>query len=58
MKKLLSEIQSGQFAKDWLTENKVGRPFFYTMRKKESNHLAEKVGKDLRKMMPWLGNKS
>ena len=54
MKKLLSEIQSGQFAKDWLTENKVGRPFFYTMRKRESNHLAEKVGRELRKMMPWL----
>ncbi len=54
MKKLLYEIQTGQFAKDWLTENKIGRPFFYTMRKKEANHLAEKVGAELRKMMPWL----
>jgi len=57
MKKLLKEIQTGEFAKDWLTENKVGRPFFYTMRKKESEHLIEKVGAELRKMMPWLEKK-
>ncbi|MCD6550871.1 ketol-acid reductoisomerase [Thermotoga sp.] len=54
MKQMLRDIQTGKFAKDWILENQAGRPFFYTMRKKESEHLIEKVGKELRKMMPWL----
>jgi len=54
MKQMLKDIQTGKFAKDWILENQAGRPFFYTMRKKESEHLIEKVGKELRKMMPWL----
>jgi ketol-acid reductoisomerase len=54
MKKILSEIQSGEFAKDWLIENQVGRPYFRAMRNKEANFLIEKVGKELRKMMPWI----
>ena len=54
MKKILDEIQNGQFAKDWLIENQVGRPFFKAMRNKEANFLIEKVGKELRSMMSWI----
>jgi ketol-acid reductoisomerase len=54
MKKILYEIQNGEFAKDWLMENQVGRPYFKAMRNKEANFLIEKVGKELRKMMPWI----
>lgn len=54
MKKILSEIQNGEFAKDWLIENQVGRPYFKAMRNKEANFLIEKVGKELRSMMPWI----
>lgn len=54
MKQMLKDIQTGKFAKDWVLENLAGRPYFYTMRKKESEHLIEKVGKELRKMMPWI----
>ncbi|MHC1605065.1 MAG: ketol-acid reductoisomerase [Candidatus Methanofastidiosia archaeon] len=54
MKKILAEVQSGEFAKDWLLENQVGRPYFNAMRKKEADHLIEKVGKELRSMMPWI----
>ena len=56
MKKVLSEIQNGEFAKDWLIENQVGRPYFKAMRNKEANYLIEKVGKELRSMMPWIEN--
>ncbi len=54
MKKTLAEIQNGEFAKDWLIENKVGRPYFRAMRNKEAGFLVEKVGKELRSMMPWI----
>jgi len=54
MRQMLKDIQTGKFAKDWIMENLAGRPYFYTMRKKESEHLIEKVGKELRKMMPWI----
>lgn len=54
MKKILAEIQSGEFAKDWLVENQIGRPYFKAMRNKEANFLIEKVGKELRRMMPWI----
>lgn len=54
MKKVLAEIQNGEFAKDWLIENQVGRPYFRAMRNKEANFLIEKVGKKLRSMMPWI----
>jgi len=56
MKKVLSEIQNGEFAKDWLVENQVGRPYFKAMRNKEANFLIEKVGEELRSMMPWIEN--
>ncbi len=54
MKKVLFEIQDGTFAKDWLLENSVGRPKFNAKRRMESEHLIEKVGEELRGMMPWI----
>ena len=55
MKKVLTEIQDGTFAKNWLVENKVGRPHFNAMRRMEAEHQIEKVGKELRGMMSWIG---
>ncbi|NPV27320.1 MAG: ketol-acid reductoisomerase [Firmicutes bacterium] len=57
MKQVLAEIQSGEFAKQWLLENQVGRPMFNALRKKDAEHLIEKVGKELRAMMKWLQKK-
>jgi len=54
MKQILSEIQSGQFAKEWIEENEKGRPNFNEMRKKEAAHPIEEVGKKLRSMMSFL----
>lgn len=55
MKKALKEIQDGTFAKVWLEEDKAGRKNFNKAREEVSAHHIEKVGKELRKMMPWLG---
>jgi len=55
MKKILNEIQSGQFAKEWILENKANRPVFNALVKKGESHPVEEVGKRLRAMMPWLG---
>ena len=57
MKQVLSEIQDGTFAKKWILENQANRPSFYGMREKEQNLLIERVGKELRKMMPWINKK-
>jgi len=57
MKKVLEEVQNGTFARDWLLENQVGRPFFNAMREKESNLLVEKVGEKIRAMIPWIKEK-
>ncbi len=54
MKKILSEIQSGEFAKEFLNENKTGKKKFEAYRKAMAEHEIEKVGKGLRSMMPWL----
>jgi len=54
MKKVLSEIQDGTFAKNWLVENQVGRPYFNSVRRMEKEHLIEKVGTELRDMMPFV----
>ncbi|MEI7885085.1 MAG: ketol-acid reductoisomerase [Clostridia bacterium] len=54
MKKVLTEIQDGTFAKNWILENQANRPNFLARRRIESEHLIEKVGKELRKMMSWL----
>ncbi len=55
MQDLLADIQSGEFAREWITENQAGRPVFTRLRQSESEHLIELVGPKLRKMMPWLG---
>ncbi len=54
MKKILSEIQSGEFAKAWLLENREGRKKFLAMREAAKNSPVEKVGPALREMMPFL----
>ena len=54
MKRILADIQSGAFAKEWITENDEGRPRFNRMRKTDAEHPLEKVGAELRAMMPWL----
>jgi ketol-acid reductoisomerase len=54
MKRMLGEIQSGQFAKEWITENQTGRKNFLRMREESRHQLIEEVGRDLRAMMPWL----
>jgi len=53
MKKVLSEIQDGTFARNWILENQANRPNFNARRRIEKEHLAEKVGRELRKMMSW-----
>jgi ketol-acid reductoisomerase len=54
MKKILGEIQSGQFAKDWLLENREGRHKFLAMREAAKSRSIEQVGPGLREMMPFL----
>ena len=57
MRKILKEIQSGEFARNWMNENKTGRHNFLTMREKGQGILIEKVGKELREMMTFLKKK-
>jgi ketol-acid reductoisomerase len=54
MKRILAEIQDGTFAREWILENQANRPVYNALRNKDMNHLIEKVGKELRSMMPWL----
>jgi ketol-acid reductoisomerase len=51
---ILSEIQDGTFAREWILENQAGRPSFNAYRRHEAEHQIEEVGKKLRAMMPWL----
>ena len=53
MKKVLTEIQQGEFARDWILENQANRPYFNAMRRLEREHKIEEVGKDLREKMSW-----
>ncbi|NMA64732.1 MAG: ketol-acid reductoisomerase, partial [Clostridiaceae bacterium] len=53
MKKVLSEIQDGTFARNWLLENQINRPNFNAKRRMEQESQVEQVGKKLRKMMSW-----
>jgi ketol-acid reductoisomerase len=55
MKKVLKEIQSGQFAREWMLENAAGQPSFKAMRRLSAEKDIEKVGAKLRAMMPWIG---
>ena len=54
MKKILKDIKSGKFAREWIKENEVGRPVFNELLKKGDEHPIEKVGQQLREMMPWM----
>ena len=54
MKKILKEIQSGQFAKEWMLENKSGQTKFKAIRRNHADHPIEKVGEKLRTLMPWI----
>lgn len=54
MRIVLREIQDGTFAKNWILENQAGQASFKAMRRRNADHAIEKVGKDLRAMMPWL----
>jgi ketol-acid reductoisomerase len=54
MQKILQDIQSGKFADEWIDEYKCGMPHFTELRKEAANHPLEKVGENLRSMMPWL----
>jgi ketol-acid reductoisomerase len=54
MQKILQEIQTGQFAREFVLENQAGKPGFTAMRRKEAEHPVEEIGKDLRAMFSWL----
>jgi ketol-acid reductoisomerase len=56
MQELLRDIQSGQFAKEWVAEHEAGRPNFTRLMQQDNEHLIEQVGARLRAMMPWLGD--
>ncbi len=57
MRRILEEIRSGEFAREWILENHAGRPVYNSLRRRDACHLIETVGKDLRSMMSWLERK-
>ncbi len=57
MKRILGEIQSGQFAREWILENKAGAPEFKSRRRKDRNLQIEEVGRRLRSLMSWIDAK-
>ncbi|MFL5267513.1 MAG: ketol-acid reductoisomerase [Stellaceae bacterium] len=54
MKKILADIQSGRFAREWVLENAAGQPSFKALRRRAAEHDIEKIGEKLRAMMPWI----
>jgi ketol-acid reductoisomerase len=54
MREILGEIQNGDFAREWIAENKAGQENFLRMREEEKGHQIEREGKELRAMMPWI----
>lgn len=54
MSQILKEIQDGTYAKKWIAENEAGRPWFNEERKRQQNHMIERVGAELREMMPFI----
>jgi ketol-acid reductoisomerase len=58
MRKLLSDIQDGTFARELMDEEAAGRPNFTRLREQDANHQIETVGRRLREMMPWIGEKA
>jgi len=57
MEEILEAIQDGTFAREWILENEAHRPVFNALRKRDQEHLIEKVGGELRKMMSWIESK-
>jgi ketol-acid reductoisomerase len=57
MKQLLQEIQSGDFAREWIAENRAGRENFTRMREEQAGHQVEVVGRELRANMDWIETK-
>jgi ketol-acid reductoisomerase len=55
MREILTEIQEGVFARNWLTDNRVGRPQFNALTRQGEEHPIEEVGAKLRGMMSWIG---
>jgi len=54
MQKILKDIKSGKFAREWIKENEAGRPVFNKLLEEADKHPIEEVGKRLREMMPWM----
>jgi ketol-acid reductoisomerase len=54
MRKILADIQSGDFAREWIAENRAGQENFQRLREEQKGHQVEKVGAELRAMMPWI----
>jgi ketol-acid reductoisomerase len=57
MKKVLDEVRSGQFAREWIAETQTGKVNYNALLQKDLDHPIETVGKKLRERMSWLGNK-
>jgi ketol-acid reductoisomerase len=57
MKEILKEIQTGQFAREWILENQTNRPVFNATRTRDKEHLIEQVGQELRGKMSWINQK-
>jgi ketol-acid reductoisomerase len=57
MQEILEAVQDGSFAREWILENQANRPVFNALRKKGQEHLIERVGKELRRMMSWIESK-
>ncbi|MGJ3264905.1 MAG: ketol-acid reductoisomerase, partial [Salinarimonas sp.] len=58
MKRVLDDIQTGKFTRDWMLENKVGQTSFKAIRARNAAHPIEEVGARLREMMPWIKEKA
>jgi ketol-acid reductoisomerase len=57
MKQILADIQAGRFAREWVLENQAGQASFKAMRARSAAHPIEKVGEQLRAMMPWIAER-
>ena len=58
MRQMLQEIRDGEYAQQWIDEHNAGRPWFNATRARERHQLLERVGADLRQMMPFVNPKS
>jgi len=57
MKRILAEVRSGEFAREWILENKANAPVFKALRRRDRAHQIEDVGRRLRKLMSWINAK-